>query len=64
LVRNGVPHRWIDLDHDPLADLIDEGSVEGQRLPLVLFPSARHLGPPPHRRQVAVNQFRIYPSRS
>lgn len=43
LVRNGLPHRWIDLDQDPLAALIDVGAVERQRLPLVLFPGAEPL---------------------
>ena len=38
LTRNEVPHRWVDLDRDPLASLIDPRSLRGRRLPLVLFP--------------------------
>lgn len=38
LAQNEVPHRWVDLDRDPLARLIDPRTLRGRRLPLVLFP--------------------------
>ena len=38
LTQNEVPHRWVDLDRDPLASLIDPRTLRGRRLPLVLFP--------------------------
>ena len=38
LTRNEVRHRWVDLDRDPLAGLIDPRTLRGRRLPLVLFP--------------------------
>ena len=38
LARNDVAHRLVDLDRDPLARLLDVGSLRGRRLPLVLRP--------------------------
>jgi thioredoxin reductase (NADPH) len=43
LTRNEVRHRWVDLDRDPLAGLIDSRSLRGQRLPLVLSPDGSRL---------------------
>jgi thioredoxin reductase (NADPH) len=45
LGRNEVPHRWVDLDRDPLAPLLDTDSLSG-RLPLVLFPDGTQLERP------------------
>jgi hypothetical protein len=36
LGRNDVPHRWVDLDRDPLAALLKTDSLSVGRLPLVL----------------------------
>jgi hypothetical protein len=36
LARNDVPHRWVDLDRDPLAALLKTDSLSVGRLPLVL----------------------------
>jgi thioredoxin reductase (NADPH) len=41
LARNEVPHRWVDLDRDPLAPLLS-----ADRLPLVLFPDDTQLEGP------------------
>ena len=38
LSRNDVGHRFLDLDRDPLADLMDAESLARRRLPLILFP--------------------------
>jgi thioredoxin reductase (NADPH) len=46
LERNDVPHRWLDLDRDPLATLLDPGSLAGARLPLVLFGDGTRLEGP------------------
>jgi thioredoxin reductase (NADPH) len=43
LGRNDVPYRWIDLDRDPLAELLDTESVSGRRLPLLLFSDGTEL---------------------
>ena len=43
LSRNDLPHRWVDLDHDPLAHLIDMEGLRDRRLPLVLFPDGSTL---------------------
>jgi thioredoxin reductase (NADPH) len=43
LERNDVEHRWVDLDRDPLAELIDADAVADTRLPLVLFPDGTRL---------------------
>ena len=37
LRRNGVDHRWVDLDRDPLATLLDARELEDVRLPLIVF---------------------------
>ena len=46
LGRNEVPHRWIDLDRDPLAPLLETESLSAGRLPLVLFPDGTRLEGP------------------
>jgi thioredoxin reductase (NADPH) len=46
LARNDVPHRWLDLDRDPLAPLLDPESLSGARLPLVLFADGGRLEGP------------------
>src|SRR5919108_2287099 len=46
LTRNEVPHRWVDLDRDPLAPLLDTESLSTDRLPLVLFPDGTQLEGP------------------
>ena len=46
LGRNDVPHRWVDLDRDPLAPLLDTESLSTARLPLVLFPDGTRLEGP------------------
>jgi hypothetical protein len=43
LSRNDLPHRWVDLDRDPLAHLIDMEGLRDRRLPLVLFPDGSTL---------------------
>jgi thioredoxin reductase (NADPH) len=43
LGRNDVPHRWVDLDRDPLAPLLETESLNTGRLPLVLFPDGTQL---------------------
>jgi thioredoxin reductase (NADPH) len=46
LERNDVPRRWLDLDRDPLAPLIDAESLTGSGLPLILFPDGTRLEGP------------------
>ena len=46
LSRNEVTHRWVDVDRDPLAPLLDTASVGTDRLPLVLFPDGTQLEGP------------------
>src|SRR5918911_4487003 len=46
LTRNEVAHRWVDLDRDPLAPLLDTESLSTDRLPLVLFPDGALLEGP------------------
>jgi thioredoxin reductase (NADPH) len=46
LERNDVPHRWVDLDRDALAPFLDPESLQGARLPLVLFPDGDRLEGP------------------
>jgi hypothetical protein len=41
-----VPHRWVDLDRDPLAPLLETESLSAGRLPLVLFPDGTQLDAP------------------
>ena len=47
LVRNAVPHRWLDLTTDPLAKFCDLGRrIAGCRLPAVLFDDGTMLEAP------------------
>jgi len=47
LVRNRVPHRWLDLETDPLAKFCDLGRrLAGCRLPAVLFEDGTMLEAP------------------
>jgi thioredoxin reductase (NADPH) len=46
LTRNEVPHRWVDLDRDPLVPLLETESLSARRLPLVLFPDGTQLEGP------------------
>ena len=49
LSRNGVLHRWIDLDVDPLARVFDfHRRLDGKRLPVVLFADGSLLEAPEH----------------
>jgi thioredoxin reductase (NADPH) len=52
LSRNGIDHRWVDLDDDPLGPML-EGAVSRDRLPLVMFPDGGHLQAPTRRDDVA-----------
>ena len=45
LTRNEVPHRWVDLDRDPLA-LLETESLSAGRLPLVVFSDGTQLEGP------------------
>jgi thioredoxin reductase (NADPH) len=54
LRRNEVPHRWVDLDRDPLLPLLETESLSAGRLPLVLFPDGTRLeGPEEYTEQVS-----------
>ena len=46
LGRNHVPYRWVDVDRDPLAALLETDSVSAGRLPLVLFADGSRLEGP------------------
>ena len=47
LVRNGVPHQWLDLETDPLAKFCDLARrLAGRRLPAVLFEDGTMLEAP------------------
>jgi hypothetical protein len=46
LTRNEIPHRWVDLDWDPLVPLLETESLSAGRLPLVLFPDGTQLEGP------------------
>jgi thioredoxin reductase (NADPH) len=46
LRRNEVPHRWVDLDRDPLVPLLETESLSAGRLPLVLFSDGTQLEGP------------------
>ena len=46
LRRNEVPHRWVDLDSDPLVPVLETDSLSAGRLPLVLFPDGTRLEGP------------------
>jgi thioredoxin reductase (NADPH) len=50
LRRNDVPHRWVDLDRDPLLPLLETDSLSASRLPLVLFPDGTQLEAPRNTR--------------
>ena len=46
LERNDVPHRWLDLDRDPVAPLLDPASISQAPLPLILFSDGSRLEGP------------------
>lgn len=46
LTRNEVPHRWVDLDRDPLVPLLNTETLSTGRLPLALFPDGTRLEGP------------------
>jgi hypothetical protein len=46
LRTNEVPHRWVDLDRDPLVPLLETESLSAGRLPLVVFPDGTQLEGP------------------
>jgi hypothetical protein len=46
LTRSEVPHRWVDLDRDPLVPLLETEFLSAGRLPLVLFPDGTQLEGP------------------
>ena len=48
LGRNGVPHRWIDVAHDPIAPLLRGELIATHRLPLIVFPDGGKLEGPSH----------------
>lgn len=53
LVRNGVPHQWLDLETDPLAKFCDLGRrLTGCRLPAVLFADGTMLEAPENFQQL------------
>ena len=55
--RNGVRHRWIDLDVDPLAQVFDfHRRLDGKRLPVVLFSDGSLLEAPEHYTEFAPDQ--------
>ena len=47
LERNRVPHRWIDLDEDPIGRLLRDGPIGQRTLPVVLFANDETLDGPP-----------------
>jgi thioredoxin reductase (NADPH) len=47
LERNGVSHRWIDLDEDPVGRLLSDGPIAGRPLPVALFANGETLDGPP-----------------
>jgi hypothetical protein len=46
LTRNEAPHRWVDLDRDPLVPLLDTKALSTGHLPLALFPDGTRLEGP------------------
>ncbi len=49
LSRNGVMHRWLDIDHDPLAPMLRTELLGTRQLPLIVFPDGGELeGPSRH----------------
>jgi thioredoxin reductase (NADPH) len=47
LERNRVPHRWIDLDEDPVGRLLRDGPTAERSLPVVFFADGETLEGPP-----------------
>lgn len=47
LKRNGVPLRWVELDRDPMSDLLAHDRLDGLSLPLALFADGTRLEGPP-----------------
>jgi thioredoxin reductase (NADPH) len=47
LVRNGVALRWIDLDRDPLGELLPREELDTASLPLAIFADGSRLEAPP-----------------
>jgi thioredoxin reductase (NADPH) len=48
LTRNRVAHRWLDLDCDPIARLLDQPRIATLRLPAVLVPDGSLVEAPEH----------------
>jgi thioredoxin reductase (NADPH) len=46
LSRNDVPHRWVDVAEEPLANFLPDDALPGQRLPLALFGDGSQLQAP------------------
>jgi thioredoxin reductase (NADPH) len=46
LERNHVPLRWVDLDHDPLAELLSDARIEAAIQPIALFADGSRLEAP------------------
>jgi thioredoxin reductase (NADPH) len=46
LQRNAVPMRWIDVERDPIADLLSADELASVRLPLAVFPDGTRLEGP------------------
>ena len=46
LQRNEVPLRWVDLDRDPLAELLSDKEVETALQPIALFADGSRLEAP------------------
>jgi thioredoxin reductase (NADPH) len=46
LERNRVPLRWVDLDLDPLAELLSDGQIEAAIQPIALFADGGRLEAP------------------
>ena len=44
LQRNAVPLRWIDVERDPVADLLRADELASVRLPLAVFPDGTRAG--------------------
>ena len=61
LGRNDVPHRWVDLDRDPLAALLDTDALSAGRLPLVLFADGTRLEGPEEYTELVSGQTEAVP---
>src|ERR671919_2048484 len=46
LQRNAVPMRWVDVERDPIADLLSADELAAVRLPLAVFPDGTRLEGP------------------